>query len=409
MPAGEVLRPVHDRAHRAGLKRLVRRLLRAPASTRSAIERRDGPVVDALLAAGLTVLVISPNQVKNLRSRYGSAGNKDDRFDAYVLADVLRTDRRRLRPLTRTARRPSRCARTVPRPPGPGRATGSLLANQLRAHLQIVFPGAVGLFAELDSAISLRVPDPVHHPGPGRLALPEPAGRLAGAASATAAAPTPPSCTPGCTAAPRGTTGADAAAACRDHPRLRRRPAHPEHPDQRPRRPDRRPTRRPPRRAHLHQPAPLRDASAPPGCSPRSATAAARFPTPESLACLAGVAPSTRQSGKIQRRHLPLGRRQAAPRRRHRLRRRLPPRQPLGRRPLRPRPRPRPRPPPRRPHPRPRLAVRHLALLAGPHRLRPRAPPRPAAPARRPAQHRRPGRLSPDEHPSAPPPASRQP
>jgi len=47
------------------------------------------------------VFVIDPKQVKNLRSRYGSAGNKDDRFDAYVLADVLRTDRARLRPLTR--------------------------------------------------------------------------------------------------------------------------------------------------------------------------------------------------------------------------------------------------------------------------------------------------------------------
>lgn len=58
-----------------------------------AIERPDGPVVDTLLAAGLTVVVISPNQVKNLRGRYGSAGNKDDRFDAYVLADTLRTDR----------------------------------------------------------------------------------------------------------------------------------------------------------------------------------------------------------------------------------------------------------------------------------------------------------------------------
>ena len=44
-------------------------------------------------------MVISPNQIKNLRSRYGSAGNKDDRFDAFVLADTLRTDRARLRPL----------------------------------------------------------------------------------------------------------------------------------------------------------------------------------------------------------------------------------------------------------------------------------------------------------------------
>src|SRR3546814_6536167 len=65
-------------------------------------ERGYGPVVDALKAAGLTVLVIAPNQVKNLRSRYGSAGNKDDRYDAYVLADVIRTDRRRLTPLTRS-------------------------------------------------------------------------------------------------------------------------------------------------------------------------------------------------------------------------------------------------------------------------------------------------------------------
>ena len=51
-----------------------------------AIERPDGPVVDALLDADMTVVVISPNQVKNLRGRYGSAGNKDDRFDAFVLA-----------------------------------------------------------------------------------------------------------------------------------------------------------------------------------------------------------------------------------------------------------------------------------------------------------------------------------
>ena len=65
-----------------------------------AIERPDGPVVAELLEADLTVVVISPNQLKNLRSRYGSAGNKDDRFDAYVLADTLRTDRARLRVLT---------------------------------------------------------------------------------------------------------------------------------------------------------------------------------------------------------------------------------------------------------------------------------------------------------------------
>jgi transposase len=34
-----------------------------------AIERPDGPVVSALLEAGITVVVISPNQVKNLHGR----------------------------------------------------------------------------------------------------------------------------------------------------------------------------------------------------------------------------------------------------------------------------------------------------------------------------------------------------
>jgi transposase len=119
-----------------------------------AIERPDGPVVETLLEAGLTVVVISPNQVKNLRGRYGSAGNKDDRFDAYVLADTLRTDRARLRPLvpdtdaTIALRRACRARKDLV-------SHRVAAANQLRAHLRNVLPGAVGLFKDLESAISL--------------------------------------------------------------------------------------------------------------------------------------------------------------------------------------------------------------------------------------------------------------
>jgi Transposase len=49
----------------AGLTELVSVPARAGVSE-AAIERPDGPVVDALLDAGITVVVISPNQVKNL-------------------------------------------------------------------------------------------------------------------------------------------------------------------------------------------------------------------------------------------------------------------------------------------------------------------------------------------------------
>lgn len=138
----------------AGLRALVK-FLGQHGVDEVAIERGDGPVVDALLDAGLTVVVISPNRLKNLRSRYGSAGNKDDRFDAYVLADTLRTDRTRLRPLTHDSEATKTLRATV-------RARRDLvrhrvaLCNQLRAHLQAAFPGAVGLFKDLDSQISLK-------------------------------------------------------------------------------------------------------------------------------------------------------------------------------------------------------------------------------------------------------------
>ena len=82
----------------AGMRSLAKRLTARHVSG-VAIERPDGPVVDALLGAGLRVVVIASRHIKALRSRYGSAGNKDDRADAYILADVLRTDGQRLRPL----------------------------------------------------------------------------------------------------------------------------------------------------------------------------------------------------------------------------------------------------------------------------------------------------------------------
>jgi transposase len=126
-------------AHTAeGLRALVRGLARAGVAE-VAIERGDGPVVGALLAAGVTVVVIPPRQVKNLRSRYGSAGNKDDRL-------------RRLRARRRAAHRPGPAAAADPRQPGhltlrqACRARKDLVrhrvavGNQLRAHLLCAFP-----------------------------------------------------------------------------------------------------------------------------------------------------------------------------------------------------------------------------------------------------------------------------
>ena len=65
-----------------------------------AIERCDGPLVEAMLEADLRVVVVTPRQVKSLPSRYRASGAKSDPADAYVLADVLRTDGHRLAALT---------------------------------------------------------------------------------------------------------------------------------------------------------------------------------------------------------------------------------------------------------------------------------------------------------------------
>ncbi|GAB3832434.1 IS110 family RNA-guided transposase [Dactylosporangium cerinum] len=150
---GEVLDRFTVPHDAAGLKRMAAKLLRAGVE-QVGIERGDGPVVQTLMHAGLTVFVIPPGQVKNLRSRYGSAGNKDDRFDAYVLADVVRTDVRRLRPMLVDSEQTIALRGSV-------RARRDLVthrvaaANQLRAHLQLVFPAAATLFADIDSPITL--------------------------------------------------------------------------------------------------------------------------------------------------------------------------------------------------------------------------------------------------------------
>jgi transposase len=140
----------HDRA---GIAALIGRL-RGSGACEAAIERGDGVLVGALLAAGLTVVVITSRQVRNLRSRYVASGAKDDGFDAFVLADTLRTDRARLRPLVPDSPATAALRQAV-------RFRKDLVgdrvraANRLRAHLQTAFPGAVGLFSALDCPLSL--------------------------------------------------------------------------------------------------------------------------------------------------------------------------------------------------------------------------------------------------------------
>ena len=295
-PSGGVLDRFAVTHTAAGLKSLVRRLLKAGVDE-VGIERGDGPVVEALIQAEFTVLVIPPAQLKNLRSRYGSAGNKDDRYDAYILADVVRTDRRRLRPLVRDSAATTAMRTTV-------RARRDLVehrvaaANQLRAHLQIVFPGATGLFAAIDSAITLTFLERFSTQAKADWLSPKRLGAWLSSVSYTGHTD------PGILhtrllAAPQGTTGAEAethavttlafvavlrslntqiealAASIGEQLAI--------HPD-----------------AHIVTSLPRSGTVRAARLLAEIGDARGRFPTADSLACLAGVAPSTRQSGKVK-------------------------------------------------------------------------------------------------------------
>jgi transposase len=119
-----------------------------------AIERGDGPLVEAMLEVGLRVVVITPRQVKALRTRYGAAGAKSDPGDAYVLADCLRTDGHRLAALTPDSEQ-TKILRALSRTRKDLVKARVALVNQLTAQLDRCFPGAVGLFARLDSAVAV--------------------------------------------------------------------------------------------------------------------------------------------------------------------------------------------------------------------------------------------------------------
>src|SRR4051812_18872311 len=73
--AGGVLERLVIEHSKTGLGRLVRRL-QAHGVARVGIERPDGPLVEALLAAGLAGGGVPPRQGKHLRAPYPGAGQR---------------------------------------------------------------------------------------------------------------------------------------------------------------------------------------------------------------------------------------------------------------------------------------------------------------------------------------------
>jgi len=139
------------------------------------IERPSGLLVDTLAEEGFPVAPMHPNALKAMRPRYSAARGKSDPGDAYIAADVLRTDGHRIA-LRRAPSDGTKALRALVRTRDDLVATRVQLANQLRSLLEGFWPGALNIFADLVSGIALtfleRYPTPGHaaHLSEGRLA-----------------------------------------------------------------------------------------------------------------------------------------------------------------------------------------------------------------------------------------------
>ena len=131
----------------------------------AAIEKPAGRIVDFLLDHGVEVYPVNPKALDRVRDRYRMSGSKSDAFDAYVLAEFLRTDQAHLRVLRPNSEKAqelkmlSRDQRRVVR-------HKTRLLHQLTTTLKEYYARPLEVFEDLETEIALdflkQYPTPAH-------------------------------------------------------------------------------------------------------------------------------------------------------------------------------------------------------------------------------------------------------
>lgn len=147
----ENLRFTHDVA---GLADLDAELSRHGMGLPVAVERSEGLLVEHLQARGHVVFPVSPRIAARARERYRVAPTKDDRFDAFVLADTLRHEHDRWRPLAVPSPLLAEI-RALTRDRDRLLETQQATEAQLRAILDAYHPAPTRLFSSIDRQITL--------------------------------------------------------------------------------------------------------------------------------------------------------------------------------------------------------------------------------------------------------------
>ena len=131
----------------------------------AAIEKPAGRIVDFLLDHGVEVYPVNPKAVDRVRDRYRMSDSKSDAFDAYVLAEFLRTDQAHLkvlRPNSEKAQELKMLSRDQRRV---GRHKTRLL-HQLTTTLKEYYARPLEVFDDIETEVALdfltRYPTPAH-------------------------------------------------------------------------------------------------------------------------------------------------------------------------------------------------------------------------------------------------------
>jgi transposase len=131
----------------------------------AAIEKPAGRIVDFLLDHGVVVYPVNPKAIDRVRDRYRMSDSKSDAFDAYVLAEFLRSDHVHLKALQPSSQKAQelkllwRDQRRMVR-------HKTRLLNQLTTTLKEYYPRPLEAFEDIETKIALdfltRYPTPGH-------------------------------------------------------------------------------------------------------------------------------------------------------------------------------------------------------------------------------------------------------
>lgn len=119
----------------------------------AAIEKPHGRIVDFLLDHGVVVYPVNPKALDRARDRFRMSQSKSDSFDAYVLAEFLRTDHAHLRVLEPNSAQAQEL-KMLSRDHQRLMRQKTRLLNQIGITLKEYYPRPLEVFGDLESTIA---------------------------------------------------------------------------------------------------------------------------------------------------------------------------------------------------------------------------------------------------------------